>query len=60
MTRAELDAALVRLGLNVPQSERDDIAKAAVYITQMTARLRPKGGRNVAVEPAHVVKFPEG
>jgi hypothetical protein len=60
MTREELDAALVRLGLNVPQSERDDIAKAADYITQMTARLRPKGGRNVAVEPAHVVKFPEG
>jgi hypothetical protein len=60
MTRAELDAALVRLGLNVPQSERDDIAKAADYIAEMTARLRPKGGRNVVAEPAHVVKFPEG
>jgi hypothetical protein len=26
----------------------------------MTARLRPQGGRNVAAEPAHVVRFPEG
>ena len=38
MTRQELDQALARLGLDVPERERDD----------------------VAAEPAHVVKFPEG
>jgi hypothetical protein len=26
----------------------------------MLDRLRPPGGRDVAAEPAHVVKFPEG
>jgi len=26
----------------------------------MLERLRPQGGRDVAAEPAHVVKFPEG
>jgi len=25
----------------------------------MQARLRPPGGRDVAAEPAHVVRFPE-
>jgi hypothetical protein len=58
MTRQELDAALARLGLDVPQSERDEIAAAAQYIADMAARLRPPGGRDVAAEPAHVVKFP--
>jgi len=37
-----------------------EIAAAAHYIADMAARLRPPGGRNVAAEPAHVVKFPEG
>jgi hypothetical protein len=60
MTRAELDAALARLGLAVPERERDEIAAAAHLIEEMTARLRPPGGRNVFVEPAHVVRFPEG
>ena len=60
MTRAELDAALARLGLDVPQGERDEIAAAAHFIAEMTARLRPPGGRDVAAEPAHVVRFPEG
>src|SRR5436190_19418269 len=60
MTRQELDAALARLGLDVPAKERDEIAAAAHYIADMAARLRPPGGRNVAAEPAHVVKFPEG
>jgi hypothetical protein len=52
MTRQELDLALARLGLDVPEKERDEIA-------DMAARLRPPGGRDVAAEPAHVVKFPE-
>ena len=60
MTRAELDAALARLGLAVPLAERDAIAAAAQFIEEMAARLRPPGGRDVAVEPAHVVRFPEG
>lgn len=60
MTRAELDAALARLGLNVPEKEREEIAGAAHHIAEMVARLRPPGGRSVAAEPAHVVRFPEG
>ena len=60
MTRAELDTALARLGLDVPVKERDEIAAAAHFITEMAARLRPQGGRNIAAEPAHVVRFPEG
>ena len=45
MTRAELDAALARLGLNVPEKERDEIASAAHFIGEMTARLRPRRRR---------------
>ncbi|MGE3782516.1 MAG: hypothetical protein AB7H71_07220 [Alphaproteobacteria bacterium] len=59
MNRAELDAALGRLGLDVPEKERDEIASAAHFIAEMAARLRPQGGRDVAAEPAHVVQFPE-
>jgi len=59
MTRTELDAALSRLGLDVPEAERDEIAAAAHFIAEMVARLRPAGGRDVAAEPAHVVRFPE-
>jgi len=60
MTRAELDAAFARLGLDVPDRERDECAGAAHYIAELVARLRLPGGRSVAAEPAHVVKFPEG
>jgi hypothetical protein len=61
MTRQELDAALARLGLAVPsEAERDEIAAAVHFVAEMTARLRPPGGRDVAAEPAHVVRFPEG
>ena len=60
MTRAELDAALARLGLDVPEAERDEIAAATKFFAEMLARLRPAGGRDVAVEPLHVVRFPEG
>lgn len=60
MTREELDQRLARLGLEVPERERDEIAAATRLIEEMTARLRPKGGRPVAAEPAHVVRFPEG
>ena len=60
MTRQELDQALARLGLDVPEKERDEIAAAARLLEDMQARLRPPGGRDVAAEPSHVVKFPEG
>lgn len=59
MTRVELDAALARLGLDVPENERDELAAAADMMAAMVARLRPAGGRDVAAEPAHVVRFPE-
>ncbi len=59
MTRQELDAALARLGLDVPEKERDEIAAAAHLVEDMVTRLRPAGGRDEAAEPAHVVRFPE-
>jgi hypothetical protein len=60
MTRQELDAALARLGLEVPEKERDDVVEVLPLLRQMLDRLRRPGGRDVAAEPAHVVKFPEG
>ena len=60
MTRQELDAAIARLGLDVPEKERDAIAAAAYVVEDMVARVRPAGGRDVTAEPAHVVRFPEG
>jgi hypothetical protein len=51
---------LARLGLAVPEGERDEIVAAAHLVEDMVARLRPAGGRGVAAEPAHVVRFPEG
>jgi hypothetical protein len=60
MTRAELDAVLARLGLDVPEAERDEVLAQIPLLDGMRARLRPQGGRDVAIEPAHVVKFPEG
>jgi hypothetical protein len=58
MIRQELDAAIAQLGLDVPEKERDGIAAAAVVVEDMVARLRPAGGRDIAAEPAHVVRFP--
>jgi hypothetical protein len=60
MTRAELDAALGRLGLDVPETERGEIVAATPLLEDMQKRLRPPGGRDVAAEPSHVVRFPEG
>jgi hypothetical protein len=60
MTRQELDQALARLGLDVPERERDEVVAVLPLLRQMLERLRPQGGRDVAAEPAHVVKFPEG
>ena len=60
MTRQELDAALARLGLDVPERERDEVVAVLPLLRQTLERLRPPGGRDVAAEPAHVVRFPEG
>ena len=60
MTRQELDAALARLGLDVPEKEREEIAAATHLLEDVQRRLRPPGARDVAAEPAHVVRFPEG
>jgi hypothetical protein len=57
MTRQELDAALARLGLDVPEVERDGIAEAAKHVEEMAALV--KKPRWVGAEPMHVVKFPE-
>jgi len=56
MTRQELDAALARLGLKVPEAERDGILGAAKYIEEMAALV--KKPRAVGAEPAHTVAFP--
>ena len=60
MTRQELDAALTRLELDVPAKERDEVVAVLPLLRQMLERLRPPGGRDVAAEPAHVVKLLEG
>ena len=57
MTRQELDAALARLGLNVPDSERAEIL-AAVPLYEEMARV-VKTPRWVGAEPAHTVTFPK-
>ena len=57
MTRQELDAALARLGLDVPEGERNDIAAAVKYVEAMAASVRKT--RSVMAEPAHTVAFPE-
>jgi hypothetical protein len=57
MNRQELDAALARLGLDVPEAERNDILAAAPFYAEM-ARLVKKP-RPVGAEPAHTPAFPE-
>jgi hypothetical protein len=56
MTRQELDTALARLGLDVPEAERDGIADAVRHVEAMAALMRKK--RTVMAEPAHTVAFP--
>jgi hypothetical protein len=56
MTRQELDAALARLGLDVPEAERNEILAAAPLYEEM-ARLVKKP-RWVGAEPAHTPALP--
>jgi hypothetical protein len=56
MTRAELEAALARAGLDVPERERLEIAAAAHFIQEMAERVRRK--RAMGAEPAHIFPPP--
>ena len=58
MTRQELDAALARLGLDVPEKERDELVGAVEYAEKIAELV--KKPRSVGAEPAHTVAFPEG
>ena len=56
MTRAEVEAALARAGLDVPERERAEIAAAAHFIEEMAQRVR--GKRPMGAEPAHIFPPP--
>ena len=58
MTLAEVETALARAGLDVPQRERQEIAAAAHFIEEMAERVR--GKRAMGAEPAHVFPPPGG
>lgn len=57
MSRQEVEAALARAGLDVPEQEKPEIAAAAHFIAEMAARLRTK--RKMSAEPAHVFPPPK-
>jgi hypothetical protein len=56
MTRTEVEAALARAGLEVPDRERAEIAAAAHFIEEMTERVR--GKRAMGAEPGHIFPPP--
>jgi len=56
MTRAEVEAALARAGLEIPEREKPEIIAAAHFIEEMAARVREK--REMAAEPAHIFPPP--
>ena len=56
MTHGEVEAALARAGLEIPEREKPEIAAAAHFIEEMAARLRRK--REMAAEPAHIFPPP--
>lgn len=58
MTRQELDATLVRLGLKVPDVEKDDLVNAVRFIEEMAVSVRKP--RSAEAEPAHRVSFLRG
>jgi hypothetical protein len=57
MTRQEIDAAMARLGLKVPEKERDELVAASPFVEKMAALV--KKPRWVGAEPLHTVTFPE-
>jgi hypothetical protein len=58
MTHAEVQAALARAGLEIPEREKPEIVAAAHFIEEMAARVRVK--REMAAEPAHIFPPPGG
>ena len=56
MTHTEVEAALARAGLDVPERERAEIAAAAHVIEEMARRVR--GKRAMGAEPAHIFPPP--
>jgi len=56
MTRAEIEAALARAGLAIPEREKPEIAGAVHFIEEMAERVRTK--REMAAEPAHIFPPP--
>jgi hypothetical protein len=57
MTRAEVEAALLRAGLDVPEREKREVAEAARFIGEMAERVR--GNRAMGAEPAHIFPPPK-
>jgi hypothetical protein len=56
MTRQEVETALARAGLAVPEREKPEIAAAANFIEEMAVRVRSK--RELGAEPAHIFPPP--
>jgi len=57
MSRQEVETALARAGLDVPEREKPEIAAAAHFVTEMATRLRTD--RKMGAEPAHIFPPPE-
>ena len=57
VTRAEVETALARAGLDVPERERAEIAAAAHFIEEMAERVRRN--RAMGAEPAHIFPPPK-
>ena len=56
MTCGEVETALARAGLEIPDREKPEIAAAAHFIEEMAARLRRR--REMVAEPAHIFPAP--
>ncbi len=56
MTRAEVETALARAGLDVPEREQTEIAAVAHFVEEMAERVR--GKRAMGAEPAHIFPPP--
>jgi hypothetical protein len=56
MTPAEVEMALARAGLDIPEPEKPEIVAAAHFIAEMAARVR--GKRDMSAEPAHIFPPP--
>ena len=57
MTREEVDGALARAGITVPEAEKAEIAAATHFSAEMARCVRRQ--REVAAEPAHIFVIPE-